>query len=225
VGTGTGVALEALAAAVGAEGVAVGVDLSAGMLRTGHAARPSLKFVAADVVDLPFRDGTFDVVTGNFVIHLVPNHETALFDMIRVLRRGGLLALSAWASHIDDEFSKTWRELTEAAVGQEMLDDVGTQAAPGRERFSDRKRFEETLRDAGLHPVRIEVREYHVQFPREDWLAAEAVTSTGRFLRQMLGEEGWKSFMDRARAVFAERFPEQLNDFRDVLLAMGTKPG
>ena len=224
-GTGTGVALEALAAAVGAEGVAVGVDLSAGMLRTGHAARPSLKFVAADVVDLPFRDETFDVVTGNFVIHLVPNHETALFDMIRVLRRGGRLALTAWAAHNEDEFSKAWRELTEGALGQEMLDDVAKQAAPGRSRFSDRKLFEETLRDAGLHPVRIEVREYQVQLPRDDWLAAEAVTSTGRFLRQMLGEEGWKSFMDRARAVFAERFPEQLNDFRDVLLAMGTKPG
>jgi trans-aconitate methyltransferase len=144
--------------------------------------------------------------------------------MIRVLRRGGRLALSAWGAHNEDEFSKAWRELTEGALGQEMLDDVAKQAAPGRARFSDGNLFEETLRDAGLHPVRIEVREYHVQQQRDDWLVAEAVTSTGRFLRQMLGEEGWTNFMARARAVFAERFPEQLNDFRDVNLAVGTKP-
>jgi hypothetical protein len=145
--------------------------------------------------------------------------------MIRVLRRGGRLALTAWAAHNEDEFSKAWRELTEGALGQEMLDDVAKQAAPGRSRFSDRKLFEETLRDAGLHPVRIEVREYQVKLPRDDWLAAEAVSSTGRFLRQMLGEEGWGQFMDRARAVFAERFPEHLTDFRDVNFAVATKPG
>ena len=222
VGTGTGIVLEALASAVGPEGLAVGADLSIGMLLTGRAARAGLRVVEADVVDLPFRDETFDVVTANFLIHLVPNHETALFDMTRVLRPGGRLALSAWAPG-DDEFSNTWRELAESVAGQEMLDDVSAQCAPGRSRFSDRRLLEETLRDTGLHPVRTESRQYRVQQSRADWLAAEAVASTGRFLRDMLGEDGWKQFMERARSVFAERFPDQLNDFRDVNLAVGTK--
>ena len=57
-------------------------------------------------------------------------------------------------------------------------------------------------------------------------------TSTGarrrrRALRpgSMLGDAGWAEFRTRARAVYAERFSDPLNDFRDVILAVATKPG
>jgi hypothetical protein len=40
----------------------------------------------------------------------------------------------------------------------------------------------------------------------------------------MLGETGWTSLMDRTRATFAERFPDPLNDFRDVIIAVGALP-
>jgi len=39
----------------------------------------------------------------------------------------------------------------------------------------------------------------------------------------MLGDGGWEAFRTRARARFAERFADPLNDFRDVILAIGTK--
>ena len=51
VGTGTGVAAQA-AADAGAR--AVGVDPSIGMLEVGRRARPTIPFVAADAIDLPF---------------------------------------------------------------------------------------------------------------------------------------------------------------------------
>src|SRR5712691_279555 len=68
VGTGTGVALVAARDALGGTGLAVGVDRSIGMLRTGVAAHPGLR-AAAEAVDLPFRSSAFDLVTANFVIH------------------------------------------------------------------------------------------------------------------------------------------------------------
>jgi hypothetical protein len=40
----------------------------------------------------------------------------------------------------------------------------------------------------------------------------------------MLGPAGYEALMQRARAVFAERFADPLNDFREVLFAVGTKP-
>jgi hypothetical protein len=49
--------------------------------------------------------------------------------------------------------------------------------------------------------------------------------TVGRFVRKMLGESGWASLMERTRAVFADRFPDPLNDFRDVLVAVGALPG
>ena len=59
------------------------------MLEVGRRERPSIAFVAAKAIDLPFRDGTFDAVTGNFVLSHFRRSETALFDMMRVLRPGG----------------------------------------------------------------------------------------------------------------------------------------
>jgi hypothetical protein len=34
----------------------------------------------------------------------------------------------------------------------------------------------------------------------------------------------WPQFLEQARATYAATFPETLVDFRDVLLAAGTKP-
>jgi ubiquinone/menaquinone biosynthesis C-methylase UbiE len=222
VGTGTGIAAAAARAAFGDGGLVVGADLAVDMLMVGARKRPGIHFVAADAIDLPFPRESFDVVTANFVIALVKKYDTVLFDMIRVLKTGGRLALTWWGSGTD-EFQRTWRSLAEEAVGQEMLDDAVNDVMPWSGRFADRASFEETLRDAGLHPVRIEQREYRIQMSREDYLLHRSTSAVGRFLRGMLGEEGFAAFMDRARAVYAERFPEQINDFRDVLLAVGTK--
>jgi ubiquinone/menaquinone biosynthesis C-methylase UbiE len=222
VGTGTGVAAEAAAQAVGREGMVLGVDVSVDMLAVGARKRPGVRFVAADAVDLPFRSASFAAVTANFVIALVPRYDTVLFDAIRVLEPGGRLALSWWGKG-EDEFQKTWRALCEEAVGQEMLDDAVKGIMPWNDRFADKVSFEETLRDAGFHPVRMETREYRIQMSRDDYLLHRTTSATGRFVRSMLGEEGWPRFLDRARAEFATRFPEQINDFRDVVLAVGTK--
>jgi ubiquinone/menaquinone biosynthesis C-methylase UbiE len=223
VGTGTGVALEFAQDAVGSTGVAVGVDVSLGMLRQAQKLRPGVRIAASDALDLPFRNEAFDAVISNFVIFHFHDHRTALFDMIRVLKMGGRVALSAWALGEDDEFTRAWGELLDEAVGQEMVADAYQQVMPGRALFADKAKFEATLRDAGLHPVTVERHEYKLEMTREDYLRGKAASVGGRFARDMLGANDWQRFMERAHAVFAERFPERINDFRDVNLAVGTK--
>jgi trans-aconitate methyltransferase len=195
------------------------------MLAVGARERPAVRYAAADARDLPFPNASFDVVTANFLIALVPKYDTVLFDMIRVLRDGGHLALTWWGKG-EDEFQRTWKELAQEAVGAEMLADAVRTSMPWNDRFADPRTFDETLRDAGLHPVTVEAREYRIQMSREDYLVHRSTSASGRFVRGMLGEESWARFMERAHAVYAERFPEQINDFRDVLIAVGTKtPG
>ncbi|MDP9340876.1 MAG: methyltransferase domain-containing protein [Actinomycetota bacterium] len=223
VGTGTGVGVEAGEKAVGSDGVAVGVDPSIGMLRVGAAARPAIRLVAAEAIDLPFHDGTFDVVTANFVLSHFRKYDTALFDMLRVLKPLGRLAVTAWAG-ADDEFQATWRSLTEEVVAHELMQDALERAMPWEGRFRDPRMLEQTLRDAGLHPVRVERREYRFRMSLEDYVETRETAASGRFVRDMLGPEGWESFRERARATFRERFPDPLTDFREVLLAVGTKP-
>ena len=222
VGAGTGRLVELAGPALGSGGLAVGVDASIQMVSQGHGVRPGARLAAADAVDLPFREAMFDVVTANFVIFHFPQYDTALFDMIRVLKMGGRLAVTTWGPG-DDEFTKAWNELAFDAVGQEILQSAYDEVMPHRARFSDKHNLEQILRDAGLHPVRVEQREYKLGLSREDYLEGRAGSVSGRFIRDMLGEDGWNGFFDRARAVFADRFPERLTDFRDVLLAVGTK--
>src|SRR5437763_7179687 len=82
VGTGTGSVLEAASTLD-----AFGVDPSTAMLRHASGLR-----AAADTINLPFRNDTFHAATAQFVLPLFTKLDTALFDIVRVLRPGGVLA-------------------------------------------------------------------------------------------------------------------------------------
>src|SRR5215210_1159430 len=112
VGTGTGAAADEIAR-TGAR--VVGIDRSVGMLSVGHRERPSLPVVAAEAIDLPFRDRTFDVVMGNFVFAHFTKVETALFDLTRVLVPGGRVGFTTWSDG-KDAFQDTWTELIETVI-------------------------------------------------------------------------------------------------------------
>jgi trans-aconitate methyltransferase len=216
------VAADAAASAIPA-GLVVGADLSVEMLRVATRARPGLRLIAAEAIQLPFRDGTFDAVLANFVLHEFTRYETALFDLIRVLRPGGTLTASVWRTE-EDELSRTWRTLVEQTIGKEMLRSTLRDATPWAERFGDPARFEDTLRQSGLRPVRVERRSYRFTMTRDDYVEDQSTRALGRFVRGMLGEGGWTSFLERARSAFASGFGQNVEDSRDVLLAVGTKP-
>jgi ubiquinone/menaquinone biosynthesis C-methylase UbiE len=223
VGTGTGVLAEAAIGALGEGGTVVGVDVSLPMLALARRARPDVPFAAAEAINLPFRDRTFELVAGNFVLHHFARYETALFDLLRVLRPGGRIALSTWGKG-EDDLEKTWRELVEQVVGRELFRDAVQRSAPWRERFGDREKLEETLLAAGLRKIRTESREYRFAFQVDEYVAGRSVLATGRFVKEMLGAERFEAFCSQARQVYRERFADPLNDFRDVWLAVGTKP-
>jgi SAM-dependent methyltransferase len=219
VGTGTGVAAQA-ASEHGAR--VVGIDPSTGMLTVGHRERPSLALAAANAIDLPFRDGMFDALTGNFVLSHFRRYDTALFDMLRVTKPGGRVALTSWAD-TKDELQETWAELIASVMPREMLEPVWAAAAPWHAKFADRQVFEDVLIGARLRHVRTEKRQFRFQYSQADYLDGLGIWATGRFVREMLGDEGWPAFQERARVTFSERFSDPLNDFRDVILAVGTK--
>jgi demethylmenaquinone methyltransferase/2-methoxy-6-polyprenyl-1,4-benzoquinol methylase len=89
-GAGTGVSTEELARS-GA--LAVGADLSLGMLRVGHEVRPAVPLLAADALALPFADNTFDAVTISLALRNIVDPDAALREMARVTRPGGRLVV------------------------------------------------------------------------------------------------------------------------------------
>jgi ubiquinone/menaquinone biosynthesis C-methylase UbiE len=220
VGSGTGVLADAVEAA-GAR--AVGIDRSIAMLATGRGRRPGLRLVAAEAIDLPFRDRTFDAVLGNFVLAHFTKVDTALFDLRRVLRPNGRIGFTSWSDG-QDAYQRAWLELVEGVIPRDMLAPAYGAAAPGHERFKRPQAVEEALRGAGFRNVRTERKRYQWTYARDDLVEGLGTWTVGRFVRNMLGESGWTSLMGRTRAAFAERFPDPLTDFRDVVLAVGTLP-
>ncbi len=225
IGTGTGVGARAAARATGQDGMAVGIDPAIGMLRMARRDGGGPGYAAATSIDLPFRDSTFDRLLANFVIAFFSNYQTAFFELLRVLKPGGRLAVSWWGlGDNEDELRKAWRGVVEEFAEHEILQDAQRRVVPWEERFSDRAVLKDTLHEAGLRDIWTDLRQYRFQMSREDWLIGRETTVMGRFLRQMVGPELWEAFRTRSRQVFAQRFPDQLNDLRDVVLAVGHKP-
>ncbi|HEX9697558.1 MAG TPA: methyltransferase domain-containing protein [Actinomycetota bacterium] len=219
VGTGTGDALAA-AEQSGSGGVVVGVDSAPGMLRF---ARPGHLIAAAEVINLPFRDATFDGAMANFALPYFTKLDTSLFDVRRVLKPGGILGVAVWGAD-EDDLTKTWRLLVEEAIGRDILKAGLKDEAPWAERLSDRQRLETALRDAGFRPVTVEAMRYKFQTTRDDYIIGHEIEAAGRYTKVMLGERLWPGFQQRVRAAYEEKFPEQLVDFRDVLIAVASKP-
>lgn len=67
--------------------------LAAGRARAGGV---DLDWVQADAEDLPFEDGTFDVVMSSIGVMFAPHHQTAADELARVCRPGGRIALLSW---------------------------------------------------------------------------------------------------------------------------------
>lgn len=75
------------------------VDMSAGMVSEAVERSKSLRFASvegqqADAMALPFDDGAFDVVVAMHMLYHVPDAAVAIADMFRVLKPGGLLAVT-----------------------------------------------------------------------------------------------------------------------------------
>lgn len=55
-----------------------------------------VRFLEADVEDLPFADGSFDVVLSTFGAMFAPDQHRTAREMMRVLRPGGRIGMSNW---------------------------------------------------------------------------------------------------------------------------------
>ena len=69
------------------------LDFSEGMLAQGRRARPYLKFVKGDALNLPFDDNQFDVTTISFGLRNTHDFKRALKEALRVTKVGGRMVI------------------------------------------------------------------------------------------------------------------------------------
>ena len=78
----------------------VSTDYVASLLERGRARAQAeglaIEFMEADAEDLPFAEGTFDVVVSTFGVMFTPNQEKAAAELLRVCKSGGQIGLASW---------------------------------------------------------------------------------------------------------------------------------
>ena len=78
----------------------IGLDLTPELLEAGREAAAEagveIDWVEGDAQDLPFEDGSFDVVTSVFGCMFAPDQRRAAAEIARVLRPGGRMVVCAW---------------------------------------------------------------------------------------------------------------------------------
>ncbi|MDQ0991291.1 class I SAM-dependent methyltransferase [Streptomyces sp. V3I7] len=166
VGTGTGTA----ALAARARGARVrAVDADAGMVAAARS-----RGVDAEVAvlpELPFADGAFDAVVGNFVINHVGRPRAALAELRRVLRPGGRVAVTTWGAR--------------RGAGQELLGQAcaaaGAVPPPGLPRLDPGEDWARTpeglaglLQEAGFGGVRAGELAWEHRTTVEEWWGGAA---------------------------------------------------
>jgi ubiquinone/menaquinone biosynthesis C-methylase UbiE len=70
-------------------GKVIGIDPAPAMLARARLRDPRLALVRGDASAIPLRDGSVDAVALHSVLYLLPDRETALREIARVLRPGG----------------------------------------------------------------------------------------------------------------------------------------
>lgn len=113
VGCGTGASALPAAHAVGKSGFVVGIDLSSRLLEQARAkARAdelaNVEFRIADMTALEYPDASFDAVVSVFSIFFVPDMEGLVRELWRMVRPGGMLAVTTWGPRIFEPAYSRW---------------------------------------------------------------------------------------------------------------------
>jgi len=229
VGTGTGVAAQA-ASAVVERGVLVGVDPSIAMLQLARVHAP-LAAVAARSPGLPFPGGSFDVVVANLVVSHFPRYDDALDDIVRVLRPGGRLGVTAWGAGddgpVDDAdqrgLTEIWKSTAARFVDIDAATEVVEAAIPGEAWFADPARLRAGLVGSRLRGIEVHCRVYRRALSLPDALAGYETSFWGRYLRHSLGGPEWKRFCDEVATAAAGALPDPMTRVDQLLIGVGTK--
>jgi SAM-dependent methyltransferase len=185
------------AACVARGAVVTGLDVAQDMVALARRLQPQLDFVQGDAEALPFDDGSFDAVVGNFVVLHLGRPEQAAAGFARVLAPGGTLALSAWDV---PERARLFGVFLDAVAEAGAEPPGHVPEGPPFFRFSEDDEFARLLGDAGLRDVEVRTIRFTHSVASADELWHGLLDGTVRTRALVLGQP--MATQARIRAAF-----------------------
>jgi SAM-dependent methyltransferase len=210
------------AAKLGAD--TVGLDITPELFEDArrHAAESGVEidWVEGDAEDLPFEDGSFDVVLSTFGNMFAPDHRAAAREIARVVKPGGRFGLACWRP--------------DGTIGR-MFATVGKFAPPPPDGFQPpplwgvRDHVTEVFEGTGVELDFVDrIVEWH--FDSVDEVMGEFPEKFGPMvmLRRAIEPEGkWPAFLDELRGYYEDISRSEDGGIAyegEYLITMGTKP-
>jgi len=163
-----------------------GLDFSPVLLAHAQSAAPNAMLIKRDAQSLPVVDASFDAATNNFGFGHVPDQPKALAEVARVLKPGGLFALSGWVAPERNPASGIFFGTAEALAVLSRRP-----AQPDFFLFSRKGESDAALSEAGLTVVERGETEHHFRFSSSDGLFAlfrDGTVSASLLLRAQTDE-------------------------------------
>ena len=149
---GSGASAIPAAEIVGQDGSVVGVDLAENLLelargKSKQRGLTNIHFQSGDLTRLPFEDESFDTVVCVFGIFFVPDMESALRELKRVVRKGGRVAITTWGPRFFEPASTVfWNSI------RDVRPDLYKSFNPW-DRISEVDAVQQLLAGAGLNEI------------------------------------------------------------------------
>ena len=175
VGCGCGATTIALAAAVGAGGTVLGVDLSAAMLaraeeRVAASGASQVGFRRADAQIADLGAGSFDLVFSRFGVMFFADPIAGFANLRRALRPDGRMVFVCWQA----PSANPWMAVVNRAAARMFGLDAPPHDAPGPFSLADPERIAAVLDIGGFRSVEITVHKERLHLgsgqPVEDWV-------------------------------------------------------
>jgi ubiquinone/menaquinone biosynthesis C-methylase UbiE len=197
VACGTGIVARTAATRVGHQGRVVGVDLNPAMLTVADRVCRDVELHRADVVDLPFDPGTFDVALCQMALMFFPDRQRAVGEMGRVVKPDGTVVVMVPSSLDAQPAYRLLVELAARHAGPEAVAMLSAYWVCG-----DLDELCQTVRSAGLEVLSTRTRMGTARFDSIDEFVAVEVEGTP--VRERLTDGEYDTVRREAHSVLAE---------------------
>jgi SAM-dependent methyltransferase len=210
-GCGTGATTLELAAAVGAHGSVLAIDISEPLLavarrRVMQSRHAHVRFARADAQTHRFERGCHDLAFSRFGVMFFDDPIAAFGNLARALRPGGRLAFACWGRLEDNPWFALPLQLGIERLGPP---EPRPPRAPGPLALSEQDYIDEILNGAGLVEIRIDRADTLLPGADDAREEAELASHVG-FLARLLKEHGAD---DATRRLLVDELADRLTPY------------